>query len=63
MNGCVGDKSGDVGDVEYMLHADKQASDRATSSAQVTSDAVDSRHLPLANAMCIPERDLPLYSE
>jgi hypothetical protein len=60
---CVGDKSGDVGDVEYMLRADKQASDGATSSTQVTSDAVGSRRLPLANAMRIPERDLSLYPE
>ena len=27
MDGCVEDKSGDVGDVEYMLHADEQAYD------------------------------------
>jgi hypothetical protein len=30
MDGCVEDKSGDVGDVDYMLHADEQESDSSS---------------------------------
>jgi hypothetical protein len=61
---CLEDKSGDVGDVEYM-QCRRQASIRQQPHhpLKVTSDAVDSPQLPLANAMRIPERDLSLYSE